>query len=384
MNDVTTAYIGGHTEWNVTAQEMTRYYLAGGQRVAFRVIKSGQTDKVYYLLADHLGSTHVVMEVGGIVETKTYTAWGKDRTGGITKTDRQYTGQINESELGLYFYNARYYDADLGRFTSADTIIPQLGNPQDWDRYSYTRNNPINYIDPSGHRACFSSQECEAEGITPNGKTTKKFLMNLMSETYGWIFDGVFNYNEITEIYQASQDIQRYIDGITNGGGLKWMKKYMNGVAFTHGGLFGSSFVTGNIMHLIDGWESYKTYAAPHITHELTHVWDNHSATEFGFTHEALWYGGGNADLLIILLGGIPLGLRWANGSGDFLGLGGVPKEYRWLKGYYGNNSTADYMADSFEYMVYPFLGDLPKDKNGWGPGEILKILIVAESSLLP
>jgi len=154
INGVTTAYIGNHTEWNVSTQEMTRYYLAGGQRIAFRVIKSGQADKVFYLLADHLGSTNVVMQVGGVVETKTYTAWGKDRTGSISKTDRQYTGQINESELGLYFYNARYYDPDLGRFTSADTIVPQPGNPPDWDRYAYVRNNPVNYIDPSGHMAC--------------------------------------------------------------------------------------------------------------------------------------------------------------------------------------------------------------------------------------
>ena len=158
---ITTAFIGNHTEWNVSTQEMTRYYLAGGQRIAFRVIKSGQADKVFYLLADHLGSTNVVMQVGGVVETKTYTAWGKDRTGSISKTDRQYTGQINESELGLYFYNARYYDPDLGRFTSADTIVPQPGNPQDWDRYAYVRNNPVNYNDPSGHRAV---EGCGDEG----------------------------------------------------------------------------------------------------------------------------------------------------------------------------------------------------------------------------
>lgn len=150
-SSVISVFIGNHTEWNVTAQELTRYYLAGGQRVAFRVIKSGQTDKVYYLLGDHLGSTNVVMEVGGGVETKTYTAWGKDRTGSLTKTDRQYTGQINEAELGLYFYNARYYDSDLGRFISADTIVPQSENTTSYDRYSYGFNNPSRFTDPSGH-----------------------------------------------------------------------------------------------------------------------------------------------------------------------------------------------------------------------------------------
>jgi RHS repeat-associated protein len=166
VGTTTTAYIGGHTEWNVSTQEMTRYYLAGGQRVAFRVIRSGQTDKVFYLLADHLGSTNVVMEVGGGVEVKTYTAWGELRTGSITSTDRQYTGQINESELGLYFYNARYYDPDLGRFISADTIVPfESQGVQAFDRFAYTNNNPIRFVDPTGHDVgCAGVDASECQG----------------------------------------------------------------------------------------------------------------------------------------------------------------------------------------------------------------------------
>jgi RHS repeat-associated protein len=37
----------------------------------------------------------------------------------------KYTGQINDVGTGLYLYNARYYDPALGRFTQADTIVPQ-------------------------------------------------------------------------------------------------------------------------------------------------------------------------------------------------------------------------------------------------------------------
>ena len=55
---------------------------------------------------------------------------------------------------GLYFYNARYYDPALGRFISADTIVPQPGNPQSLNRYSYVGNQPTVSIDPSGHAAC--------------------------------------------------------------------------------------------------------------------------------------------------------------------------------------------------------------------------------------
>ena len=48
-------------------------------------------------------------------------------------------------------YNARYYSPLLGRFASADTIVPEPGNLLAWDRYAYVRNNPVRYSDPTGH-----------------------------------------------------------------------------------------------------------------------------------------------------------------------------------------------------------------------------------------
>jgi len=51
----------------------------------------------------------------------------------------------------LYFYNARWFDNEIGRFAQADSIIPEPGNPVAWDRYAYVNNNPIRYNDPSGH-----------------------------------------------------------------------------------------------------------------------------------------------------------------------------------------------------------------------------------------
>jgi len=45
----------------------------------------------------------------------------------------------------------RWYDAQLGRWISADTIIPDTANPQAWNRYTYVHNNPLRHIDPSGH-----------------------------------------------------------------------------------------------------------------------------------------------------------------------------------------------------------------------------------------
>ena len=47
--------------------------------------------------------------------------------------------------------NARYYAPELRRFISADTIVPEPGNPMAFNRYAYTYQNPINLIDPTGH-----------------------------------------------------------------------------------------------------------------------------------------------------------------------------------------------------------------------------------------
>ncbi len=66
-------------------------------------------------------------------------------------TDFGFTGQRRDTSAGLLFYNARYYDATLGRFVNADTIVPSAGKPQALNRYAYGLNNPVRYTDPSGH-----------------------------------------------------------------------------------------------------------------------------------------------------------------------------------------------------------------------------------------
>lgn len=51
----------------------------------------------------------------------------------------------------MYDYNARWYHPALGRFVSADTIVPEPGNPQGLNRYSYSYENPVLYVDKDGH-----------------------------------------------------------------------------------------------------------------------------------------------------------------------------------------------------------------------------------------
>ncbi len=107
---------------------------------------------LYYLTSDHLSSTSLTMDAtGNVVARQMYLPYGQVRsTTGVLPTDKGFTGQRLDA-TGLTFYNARYYDATLGRFISADTVIPGSENPQALNRYSYSIANPLNYIEPSGH-----------------------------------------------------------------------------------------------------------------------------------------------------------------------------------------------------------------------------------------
>jgi RHS repeat-associated protein len=147
-----TTYIGSHLEWECidSTCAMKKYYSAAGQRVALR--KGDGT--LYFLLTDHLGSTAITAtSSGGRYAELRYYPWGGTRyTYGTTPTSLRYTGQ-REAEVGLYYFGARFYDPQLGRFVAPDTIIPQQQGTQAFDRYAYANNSPTKYTDPSGHGA---------------------------------------------------------------------------------------------------------------------------------------------------------------------------------------------------------------------------------------
>jgi len=67
--------------------------------------------------------------------------------------------------------NARLYDPTIARFMSADSIIPYMYDTQSFNRYSYVRNNPLNYTDPSGHWSLSSIWKKAVNWVKDNWKT---------------------------------------------------------------------------------------------------------------------------------------------------------------------------------------------------------------------
>ncbi|MBI4199644.1 MAG: hypothetical protein HY535_04130 [Chloroflexi bacterium] len=114
----TVHYANRYYEKNVTTGVVTTYYYLGERLVALR-----KGTALEYVHQDHLGGSLVSTDgTGAQVSSLRYKPFGEARTSnGTLGTDRKFTGQRLDG-TGLYFYNARYYDANLGRFVSAASL----------------------------------------------------------------------------------------------------------------------------------------------------------------------------------------------------------------------------------------------------------------------
>ena len=174
---------------------VTSYFSFGGQRVAMR-----HGSAVHWLHGDHLGSASLTTNITGlIVSEMRYYPFGETRwVSGTIPTDKLFTGQRELGGLGLYDYNARMYSPSLGRFISADTIVPRAGDPQALNRYAYARNSPMMRVDPTGQSdgcnpalyACGANGDLNRVNHVPHGYWTQIRESRLWTTRYhGFIVD---------------------------------------------------------------------------------------------------------------------------------------------------------------------------------------------------
>jgi hypothetical protein len=238
--------------------------------------------------------------------------------------------------------------------TQPDSIVPDPYNPLSWNRYSYVYNNPVRYNDPTGHKACEGTKNCNNPIKTVFTKTD---YVSMLGDEFGWTMHGEdWLYREVQKIYETANDILAYANNtVNNGAGLGWMDKYLGDVKLFHTPvekIFPNNFVPeGNTVFLHSSWITDPRGSENILTHELGHVVDNRSASGF-----AVWTGGGFGDRLAVEMGSSQAGLditfpRFYNGSGGISSQNSWPGEVGdWS--YYGNNSTADYFAHTFTFAV--------------------------------
>jgi len=161
-------YDGGGRRIQVTEDSETTIYLYSGMNVLYEETMNGtatyihgptgklakrttinQESSTFYYHTDILGSTRLVTdESKSIVSAVTYHPFGETDTEEGSE-EYLFTGKQKDS-TELYYYGARFYDPDTGRFITRDQKWGRISNPQTLNRFTYCANNPVKYIDPDG------------------------------------------------------------------------------------------------------------------------------------------------------------------------------------------------------------------------------------------
>ncbi|MDI2131271.1 SpvB/TcaC N-terminal domain-containing protein [Yinghuangia seranimata] len=141
-----------------------KHVFVGDTRLVTKTVAASGTENTQsFFHQDHLGSSgYVTDKQGNVVEHFEYFPYGEtwvEERAGTTDTSYRFTGKELDSETGLYYHGARYYNPRTQLWAGADPALPQyfgsdlaggIGNPVNLAAYTYTRNNPLRYTDPDG------------------------------------------------------------------------------------------------------------------------------------------------------------------------------------------------------------------------------------------
>ncbi|WP_061231908.1 RHS repeat-associated core domain-containing protein, partial [Leptospira interrogans] len=143
-----------------------------------RIAALNEAGALAYYLTDQVDSVSTVLDdEGNTLSLMQYLPYGETF---VQRGDTNFAPKFNSQELdresGFYFFNARFYDPGIARFTSADTIIDGELDTQGWNRFSYVKGNPIGAKDPTGHCSTLSTVPCKTQlelgggGVPPVGR----------------------------------------------------------------------------------------------------------------------------------------------------------------------------------------------------------------------
>ena len=202
-------------------------YYFNGKLTAVRDNSTG-TEQVNYIHQDHLGSTNIVTSNEGLVMSQqVYYPYGSTRYL-ITShqspiTERAYTSQISDQDAtGLYYYNARYYNPTIAKFTQPDRSAENL------NKYTYVLDNPINFNDPSGNKAIWSEPgEIVSELANPIIPNVKKPIAELSKLSYLAQLEPEERYYDLVPLTNWGKNAQQLYQNYKNTSG--WWNNYEAG-----------------------------------------------------------------------------------------------------------------------------------------------------------
>jgi RHS repeat-associated protein len=157
--------------------------------------------QIHWLVTDQLGTPRMVFDQTGSLANLSrhdYLPFGEELGAGVggrtqsqgySQPDEgrfQFTSKERDNETGLDYFIARYHSSTAGRFVSADPLAGHTEDPQTLNRYTYTRNNPLKYIDPDGldfwikgqGDHCKDKAKCDKDGFVVDEKGKRMVVKN--------------------------------------------------------------------------------------------------------------------------------------------------------------------------------------------------------------
>jgi len=138
-----------------------------------------RSETITYMHTDALGTPVAATdESGNVLWREHYTPFGEkvDKEAASVNNSIGYTGHVNDSDTGLTYMQARYYDPVIGRFYSNDPI--GFRDVHSFNRYAYANNNPYKYTDPTGMCSSFAGQEATSDCTPIIEQTTSQQTTN--------------------------------------------------------------------------------------------------------------------------------------------------------------------------------------------------------------
>ena len=163
------------TEANEANATVSKYDYGLDQLVSLDNTTEGRS----FFHLDILRSTaSLTDDVGGTRQSIFYDAWGNERDRvGSSANNFTFTGHEKDEETGLIYAKARFYDPDVGRFLSQDTVLGDVGNPPSLHRYSYVMQKPFRFVDPTGNLP---------ENVSFLGEDVKELVETVISDSWSF------------------------------------------------------------------------------------------------------------------------------------------------------------------------------------------------------
>lgn len=169
-----------------------RIYTYGLQLLSENQVANNTWTPSFYLYDGMKTVRALTNAVGAVTDTYEYDAFGNSFTvSGSTPNNYLYRGEQFDTDLGLYYFRARYYNPLTGRFVSQDPYAGQLFDPKSLHRYQYGKANPVNRVDPSGMDDAVEEAELidiESEGAVEGEEALAKEINCIFYEAASVLF----------------------------------------------------------------------------------------------------------------------------------------------------------------------------------------------------